>query len=259
MDNGIQLLISRTMFPREPVQICRYKGLEFVTDLSAGDANGARQVLATDEYRRFLGQMSLEGPLNVLDIGANNGGFTLLLASEGFDLQNAVCVELNPHTFSRLRFNLERNFGPEVRAMNVAVCGEHRDVTIPDTRGGTADSIYDGDAGSAEGRTVTGMTFDEVMSESFGSSRVDICKMDIEGAEFETIAGNNCERLSDCRYLLIEIHHFPDRPRETVVGRLEEMGFRQIGGEGISDDHHYVHLFENSQKTASRGTEQQAG
>jgi len=40
--------------------------------------------------------MQLDAPANVLDFGGSNGGFPLLLASEGVRLKRVVSVEANP-------------------------------------------------------------------------------------------------------------------------------------------------------------------
>ena len=54
--------------------------------------------------------MTLDAPANVLDLGANNGGFPLLLHTSGIELKKVVSVEFNPRTFARLNFNLTRIF-----------------------------------------------------------------------------------------------------------------------------------------------------
>ena len=62
---------------RERLQIYKFNGLEILTDHDAGDTNGAREVLTSPMYRRFLPKMRFEAPANILDLGANNGGFPL--------------------------------------------------------------------------------------------------------------------------------------------------------------------------------------
>jgi FkbM family methyltransferase len=253
MDNGVQLVLNRLFFPGDALQICRFKGLEFLTDLDAGDANGARQVLATDEYRRFFPLMELRTPLKLLDLGANNGGFPLLAASEDLELEKIVCVELNPKTCVRLNFNLEKNFSGRFRVINAAVCGSEREVSVPETAGGTGDSIYAEPANGDSVTTVRGMTFDAIADAEFGPGKIDICKIDVEGAEFEILAGPECVRLKDCAYILIEIHHFRERPRSIIISKLEEMGFEELTGVDASDDHHHVHLFRKGVAESANG------
>lgn len=242
MDNGWQLITDRLLYPGEPVQYCRYKGLEFITDLAGGDATGAREILTSDEYKRFLPQMDLSGQLKVLDLGGNNGGFPLLLAAEGFEIEKVLSVELNPHTASRLRFNLENNLGDKASILNAAVCGSEREVHIADTRGGTSENIYDGSTGAGS-VTVPGITFDGLVEGSFGDDDVDLCKIDVEGAEFEILHGDTCSRLAQCRNVLIEIHHTEATPRDIAVKRFLDLGFREENEEAETDRVHRVHFF----------------
>lgn len=243
MDNGWQLIFNRVLFPSEPVQVCRYRGLEFITDLAGGDANGAREVLTSDEYRKFLGHLDLRRDLNVLDIGSNNGGFPLLLASEGHEFKKLVCAEMNPQTAARLRFNLERNFSAAAVAVNTAVCGSEREILIAPSLGGTSENIYS-EAAKAEGVRIRGTTPDDLVRHHFGDAAIDVCKVDIEGAEFEIFESDAFERLRQCRNLLIEIHHFPETPRSRVIERIEKLGFRQAQPIPPDDEGHHVHLFQ---------------
>ncbi|QQS41969.1 MAG: FkbM family methyltransferase [Acidobacteriota bacterium] len=242
MDNGWQLILNRLFFSSETVQICRYKGLEFITDLSGGDANGARELLTSDEYRKFLGSMELSGALRVLDMGANNGGFPLLLASEGYRFEKLVCVEMNPQTATRLAYNLRRNFPGSGETVNAAVCGYEREISLTPSKGGTSENIYSGTEGP-ESITIRGRTADSIIEEAFGDSPIDLCKMDVEGAEFEIFKSDAFERVRQCRYFLIEIHHFPETPRFEVIERIEGAGFRRIEPVPPDDDGHHVHLF----------------
>ena len=107
-DNRFEILRKR-LFGNQSSINYRIGDLDFTVDHDAGDANGAREVIATDMYRQFFPFLDLAGPLNVLDIGANNGGFGLLLKYEQIAIKKYVGVEFNPATFMRLKFNIERN------------------------------------------------------------------------------------------------------------------------------------------------------
>lgn len=245
-DNRWQLILSRLFFPKERINIYRYKGLEILEDHAAGDANGAREVLTTEMYRRFLPQMNLPAEINVLDLGTNNGGFPLLLKSEKIEIKKLACVEFNPKTFSRMRFNIERNFDCEFTLLNAAICGENREIEIALKSGDSTDrSIYDVQTDGKKYR-LQGLTFDEIYRRIFDGETIDLCKMDVEGAEFEIVEGGECERLKNCKYLLIEIHHNEKRDRNFVLQKLDALGFKEIDGEQKREARfHYVHFFEN--------------
>ena len=224
-ENRLPLILTRALFPAENLYVYRYRGVEMLTDLKGGDANGAREVLTSPMYRRFLPQMKLQGELNVFDIGANNGGFPLLLATNGLILKKVVSIELNPNTFLRLRFNLERNIGGEIVVLNQAICGESRLIEVSLGAGSVSDNIYNHATQDAGGNfAIQGRTFDEVFSEHFGDETVDVCKIDIEGAEFEVFATPSHQKLQQCRYLIMEIHD--DAKSGNLISTLDKLGLR---------------------------------
>lgn len=190
--------------------------------------------------------MDLTPPVTLMDLGSNNGGFTLLLRSGGLHVEKLLCVELNPNTFTRLRFNLERNFRNRYTAINCAICGDERKLTVGLGSGSAGDSIYRDNNDATRTYSVDGRTFNNVFEEVFGDAIVDTCKIDIEGAEFEIFGNDSASKISNCRYVLMEIHHEVDRDRREVLKKLADLGFAEIGGEEKNKpDHHYVHLFAN--------------
>jgi len=196
-DNRFQLLISRIFFRGDALNILRYKNVEFLEDHANGDANGARELLTSPMYRRFLPLMTLPDSVNVLDLGSNNGGFPLLLKSQNITIGRLACVEMNPATFGRMRFNIERNFTCPSVLMNAAVCGESREIAVAIGRGSVSNNIYDQRLGK-QTRTIPGLTFDAIYAQAFPNETVDICKIDIEKAEFEVFSGSHYESIASC-------------------------------------------------------------
>lgn len=224
-DNRAWLAVTKILFPRERLHVYRYRGMQILTDHDAGDANGAREVLTSPMYRTFLPEMKFDDPANVLDLGANNGGFPLLLRAEGIKLKKVVSVELNPQTFVRLHFNLHRNLHCDVETINAAVCGTSGKLNVSLGHGDVSDNIYDEPSNSnAESFDIDGFTFDEIFEKYFGDETVDICKIDIEGAEFDIFRGPHHQRLRNCRYLIMEIHERPDRKAEEIIPIIEALG-----------------------------------
>jgi FkbM family methyltransferase len=243
-DNRWQLVSNRIFFPRESISIYRYRGLEFLNDRSAGDSNGARAVLTMPMYRQFLGDLVFDSPINLLDIGANNGGFPLLLKTAGIAIKKYAGIELNPNTFVRLRFNVEKNLGCEISLSNAAVCGDNCTIETTLGDGSTGDSIYADAEASGTKISVEGITFDEACSRHFGEEPIDLCKIDVEGAEFEIFASKHFRSIGNCKFLLMEIHQDGEKRRESVTGVLRQIGFQEIRRESErGGSEHLVHLF----------------
>ena len=243
--NRWQLITSRIFFPHEPINIYRLRDICFLVDHSAGDANGAREIISTEMYRKFFDAMKLDRPLNLLDLGSSNGGFPLLLKASGFELKKIVCVEMNPNTFSRLRFNIESNFSCELVLLNAAVCGKSQELTLNLGSGSTGDSIFrrNGRAANTQAYKIRGMTFNEIYGSSFGENIVDLCKIDIEEAEYEVFNTSEHSAIKKCRNLLIEIHDGAGRDPKQIIAKLSELGFVELV---VSKDHEAVYGFNNT-------------
>ncbi len=244
-ENRLALIVIKILFPREKLNVYRYKGLEILTDQVGGDANGAREVLTSPMYRRFFPKMTLERPINVLDFGANNGGFPLLLAAEDIELGKIVSVELNPNTFVRLNFNLNRNLTCEVIALNAALCGENKKLRVSLGAGSVSDSIFSERTDeNPQVSEIDGHTLDYFIETYFGDRQIDILKIDVEGAEFEVFLKPSHSRISQCRYLIMEIHERNGRLAEEIVPIVENLGFERQPLDPSADPS--VHFFINS-------------
>ena len=244
-ENRLWLVATRIFFRKEKLQIYRYKGFDILIDHSAGDANGAREVLTSPMYSRFLPKMKLTGPMNVLDFGASNGGFPLLLVTNGVNLKKVVSVELNPRTYTRLLFNLTQNLDCKIVALNAALCGENGPIMVSLGKGNVSDNIY---AACSDEQTkdykISGSTLDSFCDEHFMGEVIDICKIDVEGAEFEVFSHPSHGKLAQCRYLIMEIHESSHRQAAEIIPMIEKCGLvRQTVNSGADMS---VHFFINS-------------
>src|SRR5262249_56684687 len=105
-------------------------------DHSAEDECGTRLCIVSEMYRKYLPFLNLQGPINVLDLGSNGGGFPLMLLFEGLCVAKLVCVEMNPQTYTRALLNISRNFSCRYRVINAAVSGTATTFDLRLGRGG---------------------------------------------------------------------------------------------------------------------------
>jgi FkbM family methyltransferase len=190
-DNWPMLLLGRLFDRKTGFVAYRKKGLDILVDHRGGDQCGTRMCIATDMYRKYLPFFNLSRPARILDLGANGGGFSLMLKIAGIALARVVCVEMNPLTFQRLQLNVTTNLGPSAVAINAAVCGMPQDseILIRPTRGGTGNSMYEDRVDPATAHvSVHTTTLQALYNQYFKDELVDICKIDIEGVEFELFA-----------------------------------------------------------------------
>jgi FkbM family methyltransferase len=228
-DNWPMLLLGRVFDRGTGLVVYRKRGLEILIDHRGGDPNGTRHCLASSMYRKFLQSFDLRGPVSVLDLGAMGGGFPLLMRIMGIEIGVAVCVEMNPQTYQRLRVNLSANLGSHCTGLNAAVCGmpENSELFLKPSRGNSSFSMY-ADRAEAAGPhdTVRTTTLQALLDRYFKDKMVDICKIDIEGAEYELFDSSPDELLRKIRYLIVEFHDPAKTP--AVINRLTGLGFAAI-------------------------------
>ena len=137
----------------------------------------------------------LKEGMTVIDIGANLGYFTVIAASRVGSSGKVFSYEPNPHNFGLLERNIAANRFRNVTAIPIALsnCTGTRELFFGDNQ--TTHSFSD-KRGTGRSESVVTDTLDNSLK-AFGYSRIDIIKMDIEGAEplalegmGETIARN---------------------------------------------------------------------
>jgi FkbM family methyltransferase len=233
MSNRFSIIFNRLALRNT---ICVYKlgKLEFIADHAAGDANGLRMCLTTNMYNHLLDTLDLpDTPINVIDIGANSGGFSLLLIKRAIAIKSLLAVEMHPETFARLQYNLThnyRNLSPEteIHCVEAAICGQSGQMTISLGRGSTGDSLYANSETQGRNTRVKCLTIDQLAGSTTACAPVgswDLCKIDIEGAEFDILDSNQCSALGKCRNLIIEIHSDKETIVVKALGKLATFGF----------------------------------
>lgn len=227
-DNWLPLLVGRLLYRKTGLVVYCKDGLEILVDHRGGDEAGTRECIVGDMYRKYIPKLKLHEPARVLDIGANGGGFPLMLMLQRVKLGSVISVEMNPATFSRLLVNLQSNVGPHAVAINAAVCGKDaaEEIVLTASRGSTGYSMdHTALIATAPRVTVKTTTFESLYSRYFGGAPIDICKIDIEGAEYDLLDSTSDDLLRQIRYLLIEFHD--DARTPAVIRRFAELGFSE--------------------------------
>ncbi|MFN3427304.1 MAG: FkbM family methyltransferase [Candidatus Thermochlorobacter sp.] len=243
-DNRWQLLLSRLCFREHGLNVYCLNGMQILVDHQAGDESGTRHVLVSPMYQQFLPQMTFKAPINVLDLGANGGGFALMLKCKGIALRKVVAVEFNPNTYARLHFNLTQNLDCQAIALNAAAVGETKLLQLQVGQGGTSDNIYQPlTAGNTKMVMIEGLTIDDLYNRYFDGEKIDVCKMDIEGAEHEIFSMPYHHSLKHVRYLILEIHGNDDRRKDAVIHALKKLGFKSLPRVAVNEQD--VYFFAN--------------
>ena len=195
--------------------------------------------LAQIQYHTFwttpLGPDSL-----VVDFGASLAGFSRELQA----LTGCRChaVEATAENFSRIEP------GPRLTPHHFAVAGHSGTVRLAiaaeDFHWGAIGPLgaVEFDEGGIE---VPAITLDDFLAR-IGATRVDLLKVDIEGAELAMFEAASDDALQRCDQITVEFHDFLDAGHtpavERIKARLERLGFYAIV---FTNKHHGDVLFLN--------------
>jgi FkbM family methyltransferase len=197
-------------------------------------AHYARKVLRAAEEPE-MGVIPHLLPLGgcALDLGANFGMYTRLLAQAAGPDGQVHSVEPVPGTFDVLQSNVQRLGLSNVTVYNVAVSDEERTVTmaVPRyARGG--ENLYE--ARVVDFPTVPGRRTIRVparrLDELFGRlGQIDFVKCDVEGHELSVIRGATDILRVHRPAWLIEVSGNPDKPESPaaeLIDRMKQAGYR---------------------------------
>ncbi len=176
-----------------------------------GELQVMRDIVLDDEY-----DVTGIEPRTILDLGANIGVAAAWFRSRYPDAR-IVAVEPDPDTFAKL----ERSLGDDdsVTLVNAAVAARSGETTIFSARGySVASSLRESDPDAALSTRVRAFTLDDLCAEH-GLERIDLVKLDVEGAEIEALDG--LSRLEIVGTMVGEVHPpLLDEDPEAFFARL---------------------------------------
>ena len=150
----------------------------------------------------------LKPGMTVLDVGANLGLYTLYAARRVTGSGRVVAIEPSTREMARLRRNVEQNALGNVSLVAAAVAEQDAEavlqVATADHAGHNTLGAFGYDTELDNRETVQTLRLDEVV-ETARLHRVDIIKMDIEGAEFAALRGGSATLTRYRPVLLMEL------------------------------------------------------
>ena len=166
----------------------------------------------------------------VVDIGGHVGSVSIWLA-KAHPFLRIVTFEPMPPMFALLQRNLERNRITNVTALNQAITGDGRELTMvahfgTNTGGGTA-QLRHLDMADHDRFVVPSTTLDAVFADH-SIERLKLLKIDCEGSEYEVLFSSR--RIADIEHVRGEFHENPYlREKGYSMDALERYIERYIG------------------------------
>jgi FkbM family methyltransferase len=154
---------------------------------------------------RFLRHWALPGA-TVLDIGANYGTFALSLAKAVGPEGRVIAVEPTPDTASCLRESIAANEAEHLELLEIALSDQEGILHLRLEDDSELNALTE--TASEDGTTVEvqSLTLDKVM-EPRGWPKLDLVKLDAEGAEVRILAGSEETLRRSSPLILFEIKH----------------------------------------------------
>jgi FkbM family methyltransferase len=189
-------------------------GCKFLVRPFAGDLFAFKEVYIKRTYKRFLSPQKEE---MVIDGGAHIGFFTIKASKVVGNDGLVIAVEPEPENFNLLCRNLKINSLVNVIPIKAALGGESR-------RGKLFLSVSIGHSLFSEAShfvEVPVITIDQ-LCKILGLPRVDLIKLNVEGAEYEVLEGAKLT-LKHCKKLIIGTHG--KELKEKVIATLQRSGY----------------------------------
>lgn len=123
--------------------------------------------------------------MTVVDVGANIGYLTLLMAKIVGPKGNVYAVEPGRDNLSCLRKNIELNGVTNVNILPFAAGAERQSRNLYLRKAGTLHSLHENDQAVVETMQVQVVPLDEIVQEK----QIDFVKIDVEGGEIEVLRG----------------------------------------------------------------------
>ncbi len=178
-------------------------------------------VLTAEARDLFLHEYTPQPGDVVFDVGAGIGAEALLFSQLVGRNGRVVSIEAHPRTYERLVGLCTANRLENVTPLQVAVSDSEGDVMLSDNAHHLRNRVLDS---NEAGVRVAARRLDTIAAE-LGIGRIDLLKMNIEGAEQRALAGMGA-LLSSTRHVCISCHDFLGMPTKAAVREfLAEHGF----------------------------------
>jgi FkbM family methyltransferase len=216
-----------TPWRREELTFRTRDGLRITCPNHAGARVPVYEVFAEDAYRLDDLAAGLPDRPVVLDIGAQIGCFSLAVATR-LDGATVHAYEASPSTARWLTRNVAYNgLADRVRAQAVAVSDHDGTLDLADNVHASALNGLTSTTGSLV--TVPCRTFAGVVADAGG--RVDLVKLDTEGAEYAIVLGSEPGDWAGVQTLVMEYHDVPGHSWSELSAFLAAAGLREVAHE----------------------------
>ncbi len=209
---------------RSFTRVCDSNSLTLDFDLNQSELGILEDIFVRREYADVF---PFYQKVNVVDIGAHYGYFTLFAAKNTHPASNLIAVEPGHKNFASLQKNLVDN-KIEATLIQKAVTSSAGKVKLFQAAAQNL-SIYDDNAllrGSSDYETVESTTLKLILTE-LPDQNIDFLKLDCEGAEYDILLNAEDQLFDHINTISLEFHDLKsaDKTGNVLVKRLRNLGY----------------------------------
>ena len=194
---------------------------------NSSDVTTFKHIFAHDDYNYDLEQ----APKIIIDAGANIGLASIYFTNK-YSSAKIIAIELSPTNFQVLAKNTD--LYKNIEAINAGLWPVNQALKFKEEGfspwGYKVNNKLEGNSISIDSITIPDII------EKYNISRIDLLKIDIEGAEVELFSENYESWLPKVKYIIVEFHdRWKSESSSTVRHTLDKFNFKDLGmvGENV--------------------------
>ena len=219
-----KLLPLRRLLPK---YVMRFRnGLLIKVRTNTSDSVMVREVFIHKPYDFKLGEINNKEEINIIDIGAAIGEYSLYAANK-YPNSKIYSFEPFPESFDLLKENIKlNNYNNQIFPFNIAVSDNSKGEVLSISKFGNQDnSTHNPVNGSYKSSIKTSSTtINEIILKN-NLDEVEILKLDCEGAEWKILFCSDTI-LNRIRFITLELHNYEDYKPKDLVAFLEKNNFK---------------------------------
>ncbi|HUX35681.1 MAG TPA: FkbM family methyltransferase [Candidatus Paceibacterota bacterium] len=201
----------------------KFLGIEFSFSDYGVFSHLWREIFVTESYAF---SSDTDSP-TIIDVGSNIG-MSICYFKKCYPKAKVIGFEPDPESFSYLKKNIELNKFSDVSIHNVAISANEGTLTFYQDKAVGASLVNSLKSSAMHGKKTTSINVPSRKLSGFINGKVDLMKIDIEGAEygvFQEITG----KLHNVHNIFLEVHQgegIENEPIGELLKTLEDSGFR---------------------------------
>jgi FkbM family methyltransferase len=228
-ENWYMLYAGRYGFLGKEIEMIHRSGLRIRLRTKTDDLRIVKSNFVKTKYARTflpIGKDSI-----IVDVGAHIGSFSLMVARNAYKV---LAFEPESSNYQMLKKNVKLNHLENMSVFEMAVSGRSGHQDIYTYRGGSSSdySLYKRGIVDIKAGRISTISIEDIIARE-GLPRIDLLKLDCEGAEHDILRNISFETASKIMGIAMETHSLPSEVSVDIPSRLEELGFEvNIGGKG---------------------------